>query len=153
MGLYEKSGASWSVTMHSLRDTKPTRATWSLLRAHAATCFVGYRATWHFMRAVWSCSPCEIRLRVRSHFSSIQVFCRECKCLLKSRFHMVSAFQSLTSENLRILLSILLYSPELILGVLRMVRATWAQTTGSANWKPQAEGTISAVWRRKPTLW
>ena len=41
---------------------------------------------------------------------------------------------------LRILLSILLYSPELILGVLRMVRATWAQATGSANWKPQVPG-------------
>eukprot|EP00435_Cladocopium_sp_Y103_P001735 s1756_g1.t1 len=41
------------------------------------------------------------------------------------------------TEAWKILLSILLYSPELILGVLRMVRATWAQTTGSANWKPQ----------------
>ena len=35
------------------------------------------------------------------------------------------------------MLSILLYSPELILGVLRVGRAVWAQSSGSANWKPQ----------------
>lgn len=45
--------------------------------------------------------------------------------------------QQLALSVIEIILSILLYSPELILGVLRMVRATWAQTTGSANWKPQ----------------
>ena len=46
--------------------------------------------------------------------------------------------RQLALSVLEILLSILLYSPELILGVLRMLRATWAQATGSANWKPQA---------------
>lgn len=45
--------------------------------------------------------------------------------------------RQLALSVIEIILSILLYSPELILGVLRMVRATWAQATGSANWKPQ----------------
>lgn len=38
---------------------------------------------------------------------------------------------------IEVVLSILLFSPELILGVIRMVRGVWAQATGSASWKPQ----------------
>ncbi|CAE7335536.1 unnamed protein product, partial [Symbiodinium pilosum] len=45
--------------------------------------------------------------------------------------------RQLALSVIEILLSILLYSPELILGALRVVRATWAQASGSANWKPQ----------------
>ncbi|CAE7681175.1 FKBP65, partial [Symbiodinium pilosum] len=36
-----------------------------------------------------------------------------------------------------ILLSILLFSPELIIGVVRLVRGSWAQVTGTQNWQPQ----------------
>mmetsp|Transcript_72456 Transcript_72456/g.169717 ORF Transcript_72456/g.169717 Transcript_72456/m.169717 type:complete len:1103 (-) Transcript_72456:61-3369(-) len=38
---------------------------------------------------------------------------------------------------IEIVLSILLYSPELVLGVLRCCRGVWAQASGSASWKPQ----------------
>ncbi|CAJ1370608.1 unnamed protein product [Effrenium voratum] len=38
---------------------------------------------------------------------------------------------------IEIVLSIFLYSPELILGVLRLWRGVWAQASGSASWKPQ----------------
>merc|ERR1712070_556955 len=40
---------------------------------------------------------------------------------------------------IEILLSLLLFSPELVLGVIRLVRGIWAQATGSATWKPQDE--------------
>lgn len=45
--------------------------------------------------------------------------------------------RQLALSVIEIVLSILLYSPELILGVLRVARAVWAQSSGSANWKPQ----------------
>ncbi|CAE7555483.1 unnamed protein product [Symbiodinium natans] len=45
--------------------------------------------------------------------------------------------RQLALSVIEIVLSILLYSPELILGVLRVVRAVWAQSSGSASWKPQ----------------
>lgn len=57
--------------------------------------------------------------------------------------------RQLALSVLEILLSILLYSPELILGVLRMLRASWAQATGSANWKPQAGAEASRCWIRR----
>jgi len=57
---------------------------------------------------------------------------------------------------IEIILSVLLFSPELILGVIRLVRASWSQVTGSANWQPQEEVeneirnnlSISYVWKK-----
>eukprot|EP00441_Pelagodinium_beii_P045563 CAMPEP_0197624120 /NCGR_PEP_ID=MMETSP1338-20131121/3896_1 /TAXON_ID=43686 ORGANISM="Pelagodinium beii, Strain RCC1491" /NCGR_SAMPLE_ID=MMETSP1338 /ASSEMBLY_ACC=CAM_ASM_000754 /LENGTH=1112 /DNA_ID=CAMNT_0043194219 /DNA_START=135 /DNA_END=3470 /DNA_ORIENTATION=+ len=40
---------------------------------------------------------------------------------------------------IEIVLSLLLFSPELVLGVIRLVRGIWAQATGSASWQPQDE--------------
>ena len=59
--------------------------------------------------------------------------------------------RQLALSVIEIILSILLYSPELILGVLRLVRATWAQTTGSANWKPQ--DTVEREIEKNLSLW
>ena len=36
-----------------------------------------------------------------------------------------------------ITLSILLFSPELIIGVVRLVNGAWAQVKGKPNWQPQ----------------
>jgi len=46
-------------------------------------------------------------------------------------------YRQLVLALVEILLSLLLFSPELIVGVIRLVRGAWAQVTGSASWQPQ----------------
>ncbi|CAE8619086.1 unnamed protein product, partial [Polarella glacialis] len=45
--------------------------------------------------------------------------------------------RQLTLAIIEILLSLFLFSPELVLGVIRIARGVWAQVTGCASWQPQ----------------
>jgi hypothetical protein len=67
--------------------------------------------------------------------------------------------RQLVLSLVEIALSVLLFSPELIVGVFRLVRGAWAQVTGSAAWQPQdavekeVEQNLSVWYVFKKTWW
>jgi len=70
-------------------------------------------------------APCSLKSSdslERQHFSRCEVLARQ-----------------LVLAIIEIVLSLLLFSPELVLGVIRLVKGILAQATGSATWKPQDE--------------
>lgn len=67
--------------------------------------------------------------------------------------------RQLVLSLIEIALSVLLFSPELVVGVVRLVRGAWAQITGSAAWQPQdavekeVEQNLSVLYVFKKTWW